>query len=69
MGIQIEIISDVGNDPRTVEAMTPEEFARFVDPEISAFESAFVGLGQSPLIGIERSLLRTYLAWKLGKLK
>ena len=69
MGIQVEIISDVGYDLGTVAAMTPDEFVQLVQPEIKAFEAAFTGMGQSALIGVERSLLLTYLAWKLGKLK
>lgn len=67
--MQIEIKADVGYDPNTVEALTPAEFSHFISPELTDFEAAFAALGQNPLTGVERSILRTYLAWKCGKLK
>ena len=66
MGLQtITIDTAEGFDTAKIKTMPKEDFTRFIDPEIHAFEEAFMGLGQSALIGVETTLLRTYLAWKL----
>ena len=49
--------------------MSREDFVKLIQPEITAFEKDFVGLGQSPLLVVETTMLRTYLAWKLRGLK
>jgi len=42
-----------------------QEIASSMDVELGAFEKWFRGLGNDSLVGVERSILKTYLAWKL----
>lgn len=37
-----------------------------VDEDISEFNRFFQGLGNEPLNNFEKSVIKTYLAWKLG---
>lgn len=39
--------------------------AEAMDAEISSFEQWFRRQGNEPLVGVERAILKTYLAWKL----
>ena len=59
-------LSEVGEDFR---ALSRENFIRLIQPELEAFQKDFVALGQNPLLGVEATILRTYLAWKLRGLK
>ncbi len=42
-----------------------EELALAINAEIGVFEMWFRAQSNEPLVGFERSLLRTFLAWKL----
>lgn len=39
--------------------------ARIMEPEIQEFDRWFQQQSNSPMIGVEKAILRTYLAWKL----
>jgi len=41
------------------------DLAAAMDSEIGEFEAWFKSIGNGSLVGIERSILRTFLAWKL----
>lgn len=41
------------------------ELIKAITTEINAFETWFKAQSNAPLVGVERSLLRTFLAWKL----
>ena len=36
-----------------------------MDPEVLAFQDWFRAQGNQPLTGVERSILKTYIGWKL----
>jgi len=35
-----------------------------VDEDLKAFDEWFVGLGNAPMVGVERAILKTYLFYK-----
>lgn len=39
--------------------------AAAMEGEVNAFEEWFEGQGNAPLVNVERSIIRTYIAWKL----
>lgn len=51
---------------RGLESYSKEELARGMDFEVREFEEWFRKQGNSPLIGHERAILKTYIAWKTG---
>lgn len=61
--LQTEIRLDL-DDSQELRAYSNEEIAKGMDLEIGEFESWFRRKGNSPLIGQERSIIKTYLAWK-----
>jgi hypothetical protein len=44
---------------------SPEQIAVAMDDELNRFQAFFTAKGNQPLMMIERSILKTYLAWKL----
>lgn len=53
-------------DPeKKVRQLPNQELASAMDPEVVAFQQWFCKQGNDALTGLERSILRTYLAWKL----
>lgn len=52
-------------DGKTVRTASNEEIAAGMDPELATFQEWFQEQGNGPLIGPERSILKTYLAWKV----
>lgn len=42
-----------------------QDLAAALDTEIARFETWFESKGNNPLVGVERSIIRTFLAWKL----
>jgi len=61
--IELDLRTGDGDEPWVT--ATPEMMTRIIEPEVQAFEQWFVTLGQQSLSGYEKSILRTYLAWKL----
>ena len=59
----VTINLDLGG--KTVHKADNEEIAKGMDPELARFQEWFQSQGNGPLIGVERSILKTYLAWKL----
>lgn len=59
----VTINLDLGK--KTLRNSTNEEVASAMDLELGNFQAWFQGQGNGPLIGVERSILKTYLAWKL----
>jgi hypothetical protein len=51
---------------RGLESFNKEELAGGMDLEVGEFEAWFRKQGNSPLIGQERAILKTYFAWKTG---
>lgn len=39
--------------------------AAAMEGEVNVFEEWFEGQGNAPLVNVERSIIRTYIAWKL----
>jgi len=52
-------------DGKTLKDASREEVAAGMDPELSAFQNWFMEQGNHALIGPERSILKTYIAWKV----
>ena len=44
---------------------TDEDLAEAMETEIGAFEAWFEDQDNAPLVGIERAIVRTFLAWKV----
>ena len=42
-----------------------QEVSDAMNAEIKNFESWFTGQGNAPMVAAERTILKTYLAWKL----
>jgi hypothetical protein len=42
-----------------------EDLAKGMDVELDAFQRWFMTQGNAPLMKLERSVIKTYLAWKL----
>jgi hypothetical protein len=59
--IQIKLALPEGKDLVDV---SDAELATALNAEIDTFEIWFKAQGNEPLVGFERSLLRTFLAWK-----
>ena len=59
----VPIHLDLGT--KTLKEANNEEISAGMDPELRAFQEWFHQKGNGPLIGVERSILKTYLAWKL----
>lgn len=64
MFCDIQIKLDLPEDT-TLEEATGEALAKSMESEIVSFEEWFEGQGNSPMVGVERAILRTYIAWKL----
>jgi hypothetical protein len=52
-------------DGKTTRNATREEIAAGMDAELSVFQDWFMQQGNHALIGPERSILKSYLAWKV----
>lgn len=67
MKVAVEVDLDVTQEdiPEHWQKADAATMAKIMEPELQAFEVFFRGLGQDPLIGVERTILKTYLAWKL----
>lgn len=52
-------------DGKTIDKADNEEIAAGMDTELAAFQKWFSSKGNHTLLGMERSILKTYLAWKL----
>lgn len=61
---QVAIDLDLPEGVEKPHACGDEEFAKAMVSEVEKFDEWFRGKGNQPLIGAERSILRTYLAWK-----
>lgn len=59
----VTIRVDLGE--KTLRNASNEEVAAGMDTELEAFQEWFRSKGNGSLIGVERSILKTYLAWKL----
>jgi hypothetical protein len=51
--------------PKDIAQCTPSELAVAMDQELGLFQKWFVSQQNAPLMKVERSILKTYLAWKL----
>lgn len=60
----IEINLDIDPD-QCARDIPLDELGKAMDPEVVAFQQWFRAQGNQPLTGVERSILRTYLGWKL----
>jgi hypothetical protein len=52
-------------DEANVDEVEDQKLAEAMDVELHSFEQWFRGKGNDPLVGVERAILKTYLAWKL----
>ena len=60
----IQIKLDLPEGKHLIDA-SDAELASAIDAELEVFQAWFRAQSNEPLVGFERSLLRTYLAWKL----
>ena len=58
--IQLKLPEDV-----TLSNVTGPELATAMDLEIDGVEKWFKEQGNAPLVGVEKSILKTFLAWKI----
>lgn len=63
MKVRLEI--DLGENTVDEVDFTPEQLAAALDHELNKFNEWFASAGNQPLIHMERSILKTYMAWKL----
>jgi hypothetical protein len=63
IALQTEIKFDLPED-KELRSFSNEEIATGMDLELREFERWFKSKGNGALIGPERSILKTYLAWK-----
>ena len=61
---QVMIGLDLPEGTDQPHACSNEELATAMKPEVQRFDQWFRRQGNEQLTGIERSILRTYLAWK-----
>lgn len=59
----VTINLDLGG--KTINKSDNDEIAKGMDTELGLFQSWFRAQGNQSLLGVERSILKTYLAWKL----
>jgi hypothetical protein len=50
---------------RGVEGVSKNGLQKDIEQEIEAFDSAFIGLGNAPLVRSEKALIRTFLVARL----
>lgn len=62
--VPVEIVLDIDQD-RSVEDTPLNDMGKAMDPEVLAFQDWFLTQGNQPLTGVERSILKTYIGWKL----
>lgn len=62
---KIEVALNLDLDERAVEEMGLVDVAQATSPELKAFQQWFCSCGNQPLMGIEKSILTTYITWKL----
>lgn len=60
----VQIKLDLPGDP-VISGVADQDLAKSMDAELSLFEQWFKEQGNNPLVGVERAILKTYLAWKL----
>ena len=60
--LKIDLQLPEGKEPKQG---TTEELSTAMDPELHNFETWFRAKDNQPLVGMERTILKTYLAWKL----
>jgi len=61
--LELDIDQDVSRED--LRDLDPQRMSKIMAPEIQEFASWFMTQGQSPLIGVEMTILKTYLAWKI----
>ena len=62
--VPVEIFLDIDQDQEVKD--TPlDNMGSAMDPEVLAFQDWFRAQGNQPLTGVERSILKTYIGWKL----
>ena len=60
----VQIKLDFPGDP-VISGVSDQDLAKSMDVELKSFEEWFMSKGNSPLVGVEKAVLKTYLAWKL----
>jgi len=60
----VQIKLDLPGEP-VISGVSDQDLAKSMDSELKSFGHWFEGQGNNPLVGVERSILKTYLAWKL----
>lgn len=62
----IEVEIDLPDcDQADLPSVPPNELGAAMDADLRPFEQWFRGQGNGPLVGAERAILKSYLAWKL----
>lgn len=61
----VQIKLDLPEDSKFMSEVSGQDLAKSMDVELKSFEEWFTHQGNSPLIGVEKAILKTYLAWKL----
>lgn len=62
----VQIKLDLPEDSKFISEVADRDLAKSMDAELGLFERWFREQGNnSPLVGIEMAILKTYLAWKL----
>jgi hypothetical protein len=61
----VQIKLDIPEDSKFISEVADRDLAKSMDAELGPFEQWFRKQGNSPLVGVEHAILKTYLAWKL----
>jgi hypothetical protein len=61
----VQIKLDLPEDSKFMSEVSAQDLAKSMDAELELFEQWFEEQGNNPLVGVERAILKTYLAWKL----
>jgi hypothetical protein len=61
----VQIKLDLPEDSKFMSEVSAQDLAKSMDVELELFEGWFMRQGNSPLVGMEKAILKTYLAWKL----
>jgi hypothetical protein len=62
--VPVQIVVDVDQEV-AIDSLPPGQLGPAMDPEVLRFQDWFLKQGNQPLTGIERSILKTYIGWKL----
>ena len=60
--LKIDLPLPEGKEPKRA---TTAELSTAMDPELKNFDTWFRAKGNQSLVGAERTIIKTYLAWKL----